>query len=127
MSLSGPAALHGLRFLRSFGIPAVEIPNSSMIGLGLWVPAGAVSWSLSSVMSCSFIVHSLDSDMGPFVVKTDWNWELNRFAFCRVSVISLSSYLSGGCQPGPASCSSEKQKVFYYYRWLQSDLNQLQE
>ena len=49
--MSGPAALPGLRFLRSFRIPAVEIPNSSMIGLGLWVQAGAMSWSLSSVMS----------------------------------------------------------------------------
>ena len=37
------------------------------------VQAGAVSWSLLSVMSCSFIVHSVDSDRGPFVVKTDWN------------------------------------------------------
>ena len=45
------------------------------------VPAGAVSWSLLSVMPCSFIVHSVDSDRGPFIVKTDWNWELSRFAF----------------------------------------------
>ena len=102
MSLTGPAALPGLRFLRSFRIPAVEIQNSTMIGLGSWVPAGAVSWSLSSlsVISCSIIVHSLDSDRGPFVVKTDWNWELSRFAFCWVSVISSSLCLSGGCKPG---------------------------
>ena len=33
LSLSGPAALPDLRFLRSFRIPAVEIPNSSMIGI----------------------------------------------------------------------------------------------
>ena len=59
-----------------------------MIGLVLWVPAGAVSWRLLSVMSFSFIVHSLDSDRGPFVVKTDWNWELSRFAFCWVLIIS---------------------------------------
>ena len=46
--LSGPAAWPDLRFLGSFRIPAVEIPNSSMKGFGLWVPAWAVSWSLVS-------------------------------------------------------------------------------
>ena len=62
---------------------------------------GSVLESISA-MYCSFIVHSLVSDRGPFVVQTDWNWELSRFAFCRVSVISLSLCLSGGL--------SEKQK-----------------
>ena len=60
---------------------------------------GSVLESFLSVMSCSFIVHSLDSDRGPFVVKTDWNWELSRFAFAWVSVISLSLCLSGGHTP----------------------------
>ena len=81
----------------------------------IWVvgPSRGSSWRLLSVMSCSFIVHSLDSDRGPFVVKTDWNKELSRFAFCWVSVISSPLCLSGGCQPGPASSSSEKQIVFF--------------
>ena len=38
LSLLGPAELSGLMLLRSFMILAVEIPNSSMTGLGLRVP-----------------------------------------------------------------------------------------
>ena len=95
MSLSGPAALPGLRFLRSFRIPAVEIPNFSMIGIRVGVLGHSRGSVLESfVMSCRFIVHSLDSDRGPFVVKTDWNWELSRLTFCWV--ISLSLCLSWG-------------------------------
>ena len=69
-------------------------------------------------MSSSFIVYSLDSDRGPFIVQTDWNWELSKFAFCRVLVISSPLCLGGGCQTGPASSSSEKQIEFFYcHRW----------
>ena len=64
--------------------------------IGVVGPSRGSVLAFLSVMSCSFIVHSLDSDRGPFVVKTDWNWELSRFAFCWMSVISSPLCLRGG-------------------------------
>ena len=58
-SVSGPAALFGLRFLSSFKIPATEI-SSSITGVELSVPSGMGSGSISplSAMSRIFMMQS---------------------------------------------------------------------
>ena len=60
MSLSGPAALLGLRFLSSFKIPATEISKFSITRVEFSVPSGIGSESVSplSAMSWSFMVQS---------------------------------------------------------------------
>ena len=73
LSLSGPAALPGLRFCRSLSIPATEILKSSMTGVVFSTPAGKVLGGITpeSAAFCSVILQSLESDSGSLAVKTD--------------------------------------------------------
>ena len=72
-TLSGPAALWGLRVLKSFSSPLVEMSNSCMVSC-----LGSV-WSEHSVWSLA----------GVLGLKTDWNCLFRICAFCVGLVSSL--------------------------------------
>ena len=74
LMLSGPAALFGLSFRRSFSTPSLEISKSGMGGALCWGDVG------------------LKSDSR---VNTDWNCVFKASAFCFGSLASLPSTLIG--------------------------------
>ena len=47
LSLSGPAAFPGLRFFKSFSMPATEISKSSIAGEDFCIPGGNASEGVS--------------------------------------------------------------------------------
>ena len=69
---SGPAALFGAKFCKSFVTPAVETVISGIGECGLGEGDSEVDAARSAV-SCSLIFASALSRRGDLLVKTDWN------------------------------------------------------
>ena len=96
--LSGPAAVLGLRFFRSFSKPASEILISVITGVEFLRSSGSSvgGMTLSSTRSCTFISERSRKESGDRGVNTDSNccFKISTFSF--VSVHSCSFLLSRG-------------------------------
>ena len=98
LSLSGPAALSGLRLFKSFNIPLTVMSMFDKPGVVVRYSCGTVPGSIlpESTKYCTFIWLSRARLRGDLGVNTDKNCALCTFALPTVSVVILSSSFSGG-------------------------------
>ena len=98
LTLSGPAAFLGIRFIRRFNIHVSEILISGIRGVEFLRPSVKALglMTLTFTRSCTLMRESYCNESGVKGVNTDRNCWFNMFAFSMVSVCIIPCCFRGG-------------------------------